>query len=39
LIFGILRANRVREDEVERLDLLPAELLDPVELLLELGFR
>ena len=32
----VLRADRVREDVVERLDLLPAELLDPVELLLEL---
>ena len=32
------RAHRVGEDELERLDLLPAELLDPVELLLELRF-
>ena len=32
----VLRADRVGEDVVERLDLLTAELLDPVELLLEL---
>src|SRR6185437_4960095 len=32
-VFG---AHRVGEDELERLDLLAAELLDPVELLLEL---
>ena len=34
----VLRAHRVREHELERLDLLAAELLDPVELLLELRF-
>ena len=33
---GVGRPDRVREDVVERLDLLLAELLDPVELLLEL---
>ena len=33
----VLRAHRVREDQVERLDLLAAELVDPIELLLELG--
>ena len=32
----VLRPDRVREHVLERLDLLPAELLDPVELLLEL---
>ena len=32
---GILRAHRVREHVLERLHLLPTEILDPVELLLE----
>ena len=36
LDLGVRRADRVREHVVERLDLLLAELLDPVELLLEL---
>ena len=34
----VLGADRVGEHVLERLDLLAAELLDPVELLLELGF-
>jgi hypothetical protein len=35
----VLRSHGVREHHVERLDLFAAELLHPVELLLELGFR
>jgi hypothetical protein len=38
LDLGVAGAQGVGEDRVERLDLLAAELLDPVELLLELGF-
>src|SRR5439155_19824765 len=33
----VLRPHGVREDHVERLDLFAAELVDPIELLLELG--
>jgi hypothetical protein len=33
----VAEAERRREDQVERGDLLPAELLDPIELLLEFG--
>jgi hypothetical protein len=37
LHYRVRPAHRVGEDVVERLDLLLAESLDPVELLLELG--